>query len=128
MGMVTAARVAPAVVGVEQPRPAAPQVSRRRRKSRRVVFARTLFSILAVLFLFGYIGLYAQVTIYGYHGADLARQIRQIETENQALRVEIQTLSNPDRLGAVAVGAGMQPRAEVVYIPVPRPVEVAKAE
>ncbi|MBI2842804.1 MAG: hypothetical protein HYX78_05335 [Armatimonadetes bacterium] len=127
--MVAAVKTAPgAAVKVENNRKAAPRVSRRRRRMRGVAFTRAVACALGVLFLLGYVGLYAQVTMYGYRRAELSRQIRQAEMENQALRAEIQTLSSPDRLAEAALATGLEPSAKCVYISTPRSMKFAKAE
>lgn len=102
-------------------------VSRRRKRRHSVIVARSVICTLGAIFAFGYIGLYGQVMIYGYHKAEVAKQMRQAKTENQALRAEVQILSSPDRLAAVAVSGGMQPAKEVLYITTPANVNVAKA-
>jgi len=109
-------------------RRASPPVSRRRKRMRSVILARTVSCVLGMLFLLGYVGLYAQVTLYGYRRADLANQIRQAEMVNQDLRAQIQILTGPDRLAAVAATAGMEPTMKVVCIPAPARVKVAKAD
>lgn len=127
--MAVAARTAPkASVTERQQQKVSPLISRRHRKRRGVILARTVFCTLAMVSLLGYIGLYAQVTIYGYKRADLVKSIRQIEMENQALRAEIQTLSSPERLAGVASAAGMMPGSDVVYISTRGDVRVARAD
>jgi cell division protein FtsL len=126
---VAATKTAPrASVTERQQHRVVPPISRRYRKRRGVILARTVLCTLAMVSLLGYIGLYAQVTIYGYKRADLSRSMRQIEMENQALRAEIQTLSSPDRLSAVATASGMTPSSEVVYISTQGDVRVARAD
>jgi cell division protein FtsL len=79
--------------------------------------------------LLGYIGMYAQVTMYGYRKAELARELRKVDMQNQALKAEIQMLTSPDRLAAVAESAGMVQSSKIVYIASPgSTVNVAKAE
>jgi cell division protein FtsL len=95
---------------------------------RNALVFRAAICIIGGISLLGYIGLYAQVTMYGYSRADLSRQIRQAEMENQALKAEIQTLSSPDRLAAAAQGAGMEPGVQVVYVHRPVNVKIARAE
>lgn len=123
--MAVAVKIAPKH---EKQHKATPTVSRRRRKKQGVIMARTVLCILVMVSLLGYIGLYAQVTIYGYKRAELARSLRQVEMENQALKAEIQTLSSPDRLAAVATANGMQQSVDVVYISERGAVRVARAE
>jgi len=123
--MAVAAKVAPKI---EKQHKAMPPVSRRRRKRQGIIVTRMVLCVLAMVSLLGYIGLYAQVTIYGYKRAELARSLRQIEMENQALRAEIQTLSSPDRLAGVAAANGMQQSVDVVYISERGMVRVARAE
>lgn len=126
--MAVATRTVPAVTGKKRERTAAPPVSRRHMKRRSVVMSRTVVCILGILLLLCYIGLYAQVTTYGYHRSDLTHQIRQLDMENQALEAEIQMLSCPQRLAAAAVAAGMEPSSDFIYVSVPGKVKVAKAE
>lgn len=124
--MAVATKTAPAAK-TEQRRKSAP-VSRGCRKRRSAMLRRTILCALGMISLLCYVGLYAQVTLYSYHKSDLARQTRQIEMENQALRAEIQMLSSPERLAAVAVGAGMLPGSDVIYIYPDGGVKVAKAD
>ncbi|HOK53931.1 MAG TPA: hypothetical protein PKV43_05660, partial [Armatimonadota bacterium] len=99
----------------------------RQRKRRNALIFRSVLAGLLLVFSLGYIGLYAQVTLYGYRRAELGRQIRQIEMENQALEAEIQTLSSPERVSALAVQSGMKPRDDVVYISPSESISVALA-
>ena len=126
--MAVATRTVPVVTGRTRERVVAPPVSRRHKKRRSVVMSRTVACILGMALLFCYIGLYAQITTYGYHRSDLTRQIRQIDMESQALEAEIQVLSSPDRLAAAAIDAGMVPSSDVVYISTPGKINVAKVE
>lgn len=113
---------------IDQQQNIAPRVYRRRRKRRNVTIIRSIFCVLGVLFLLAYIGVYAQVTLYGYHISELQRQIRQVDMENQALQADIHTLSSPERLAAVAVAVGMQPSTQSVFISAPESTTVAKAD
>ncbi|MEN6521381.1 MAG: hypothetical protein ABFD46_09580 [Armatimonadota bacterium] len=126
---VAATKTAPrASVTEQQQHKVLPPISRRYRKRRGVILARTVFCILAMVSLLGYIGLYAQVTIYGYKRAELVKNMRQVEMENQALKAEIQTLSSPERLAEVASATGMTPGSDVVYISTHGDVKVARAD
>ncbi len=126
--MAVATKTAPAVTRTEYRREVVSPVIKRRRKKRNVVVVRVIAGTIALFGLLCYIGLYAQVTIYGYHKAELSSQIRQMEMQNQAIKAEIQTLSSPDRLAATAIEAGMVPGVDVVYISAPKKVKVARAD
>ncbi|MEN6370877.1 MAG: hypothetical protein ABFD64_02595 [Armatimonadota bacterium] len=126
---VAATKVAPrASVTEQQQHKVLPPISRRHRKKRGIILVRTVFCALAMVSLLGYIGLYAQVTIYGYKRAELVKNMRQIEMENQVLRAEIQTLSSPEHLAEAASAAGMTPGSDAVYISTRGDVKVARAD
>jgi cell division protein FtsL len=111
--MVTATKTAPAVSKKVEASPApagksSQGFSRRRKKMRRAATTWTVVCTLSVLLPLGYIGLYAQVTTYGYRSAELKDHIHHVEMRNQDLRAEIQWLSSPTRIAAVAADAGME--------------------
>ena len=126
--MVTGTKTAAPAESAQRRQQPTPQVSRRRRRKRAAAITRSVICALGIVFLLGYISLYAQVTLYGYRRAELTRQIRDLEMQNQGLRAEIQMLSSPERLSTAAIEAGMVPSASVVYIPRPAGVTVAKAD
>lgn len=130
--MATATRTAPAAVRKAAALAAAARIpqqeSRRRRRIRSARLSRAIICVICGLFLLGYIGLYAQVTTYGYRRAELARRIRQSEMENEALKAEIQVFSSPDRLAAAAASAGMEPGNKAEFIVRGGEVKVASAE
>lgn len=125
--MAVAMKSAATVAKTEQKQKKLP-VSRRHKKRRNAKMVRTVVSLLGMVFLLGYVGLYAQVTLYSYRGDDLTRQIRQAEMQNQALKAEIQTLASPERLAAAASEAGMEPSTDVIYVIPPQQVKIAKAD
>jgi cell division protein FtsL len=126
--MAVATKAATAATKTEYQQQIASPIYRRRRKQRNAVVTQLIIGIVGLLGLLGYIGLYAQVTLYGYQRAELSRQTRQAEMQNQELKAEIQTLSSPERLAVAAKNAGMVPSTRVVYIPGSSKVRVAKAE
>lgn len=129
MATATATKTASAAAKTEYRQSDVLRVSRRHRKRRNAVFVRTLAGVVGMVSLLGYIGMYAQVTMYGYRRAELTRQLRQVDMQNQALKAEIQMLTSPDRLAAVAQSAGMVQNTKIVYIASPgSTVNVAKAE
>jgi cell division protein FtsL len=86
-----------------------------------------LLVLIALGILLGYVGVYAKVTKNGYCRARLNAQVRETRVENQRLRADIQMLSSPDRLGRIAMSAGMQFSGDFDYVR-PRPtVVVAEA-
>lgn len=100
--------------------------SARRRKQSGLRKILVLASAMTVLL--GYIGVYAQVTHTGYRRAELLTELRSERLENEALRVEIQQLTSPDRLASAAQMAGMLPGTEMNFISSPEPVAVASAD
>lgn len=105
-----------------------------RRPKRRVVkrkrsgVCRILLLAAAVVLILGYVGMYAQVTHAGYQRAALLSELREQRLENEALRVEFQNLTSPERLNAAAQAAGMLPSTEISYIDSPKPVALARAD
>jgi len=104
-----------------------------RKKRRRVAGrrrwngVRTACILIAAMALFlAYVGVYAKVTHMGFQRAALVSELRKARLENEALRVEIQNLTNPDRLASAAEDAGMLPGTDVSFVKPPQPVTVAK--
>jgi cell division protein FtsL len=120
--------MATAAAKIEYHQPSAQRKQRKLRKKRNRTFLKGFAYVFGLISLFGYIGVYAQVTSCGYRRAELQKQIRQAEVENSALRAEIEMLSSPGRLSAAAQGAGMTASADSVFIGGQESTRVAKAE
>jgi cell division protein FtsL len=101
---------------------------RRAAKRKRSGVCRILLLAAAVALILGYVGIYAQVTHAGYRRAALLSELRQQRLENEALRVQFQNLTSPERLNAAAQAAGMLPSTEISYIGAPKPIAVARAD
>jgi len=82
----------------------------------------------AITFILAYVGMYARVTDIGYRRAALLAELRRVRLENEALRVEIQALTSPERLSAAAYALGMTQEMQVSFVPTEQPINVASAE
>lgn len=126
--MAVAARESVASAKTEHRQQVGARARRKHKKRRNTAVARVTTCSVVMLCLLGYVGTYAQVTRCGYHRARLAQQIRQAESENRALRAEIQMLSSPARLTSAAMAAGMSQGAAPQFIRAQETTKVAKAD
>lgn len=127
--MAVVTRAAAGAARAEKSRVTLPPVTRRRmRKKRNTMVSRVVIGFVVVGALIGYVGIYAQVTMCGYNSAALARQTRQLETENQAVSAQIEALSSPERFAAAAEKAGMVQSPNPIYLSVSGRTKVARAD
>jgi cell division protein FtsL len=82
-----------------------------------------LLVAIAVLFmLIPYASAYAKVMEKGYHKADLMAGLSNMRLENEALRLRLESLREPDRIAQFATAIGMVSSEALAYLrPVSRP-------
>ena len=125
--MAVAVRQKTDTVGVTRQSPRA-----KRARTRRLRFARLrrvlkiFFPLLFVGMLFGWVAVYANVTVTGYNRARLTAQCRAEKLRNERLKVEYSRLSSPHIVVAAAENAGMVYATKYDYIHPPQAVASAK--
>ncbi len=83
------------------------KVVKKRRKLNLVRFSLTVFGISTIAFLFSTLFLRSYNNSLSTQKQSIDSQIATIETQNDAVKVEIQTLSSSDRVDEIAAGDGM---------------------
>ncbi len=83
------------------------KVVKKRRKLNLVRFSLTVFGISSIAFLFSTLFLRSYNNSLSTQKQSIDSQIATIETQNDAVKVEIQTLSSSDRVDEIAAGDGM---------------------
>jgi len=101
---------------------------RRRRKAFRAVALRVIVSVLLIGFVIGYIGVYAQLRLYGYKKCEYVKEQRRLVAENLSIRAEIDKLSEPDRVSSIAEQDGFVAGSDVYRLGQVSSVKLAKAE
>ncbi|MHB9037336.1 MAG: hypothetical protein ACYC64_11775 [Armatimonadota bacterium] len=105
----------------------------KRARTRRLRFVRLrrvlkmLFPLLFVGMLFGWVAVYANVTVTGYNRARLTTECRTEKLKNERLKVEYSRLSSPHKVVAAAEQAGMVYATQYDYIHPPQAVASAKS-
>ncbi len=99
---------------------------RRRRRSRFSQFVKMIMPVVGVAMLFGWVAVYANVTVTGYNRSRLTEQCRVERLKNERLKVECSRLSSPHKVTAAAQRAGMIYATRYDYIHLPQ--SVASAE
>ncbi len=89
---------------------------RRRLLGRFSAFARTAFAILVLALLFGYVSVYAKLTIAGFNRSKLLSDCKQARLTNQRLQVEYNRLCSPKKVDALAEKLGMVRATEYDYV------------
>lgn len=100
---------------------------RRRRRSRFSQFIRMLMPVVGVAMLFGWVAIYANVTVTGYNRSRLTEQCRIERLKNERLKVECSRLSSPHKVTAAAQKAGMIYATSYDYIHLPQSVASAES-
>ncbi|MCE5313619.1 MAG: hypothetical protein ABFD49_01500 [Armatimonadota bacterium] len=104
-----------------------------RARSRRLRFARfkhglkMLLPVIAVVMLFGWVAVYANVTVTGYNRARLTAECRAAKLMNERLKVEYNRLSSPHKVVAAAEKTGMVYATDYDYVHPPQTVASAKS-
>jgi cell division protein FtsL len=82
------------------------------------------FTVLLVLGI--YVSAYAKLTEIGYQKTQLLSDLRALKVENDALRMKLDELRQPDRIAMFAGENGMEQSAEMAYITPPAQVHLAE--
>lgn len=81
-----------------------------------------LLPVIGVAMLFGWVAIYANVTVTGYNRSRLTSECRAERLENERLTVEYSRLSSPHIVTSSAQKAGMVYATEYDYIHRPQTV------
>ncbi|MCE5324142.1 hypothetical protein LLG46_12625 [bacterium] len=104
-----------------------------RARTRRLRYARfkrvmkILMPVVCVAMLFGWVAIYANVTVTGYNRSKLTAQLRAERLQNERLKVECSRLSSPHIVTVAAEKAGMVYATQYDYIHQPQTVASADA-
>lgn len=79
-----------------------------------------------VLLLTMYIGAYAGVIEKGYSKDRLMTRLNDLKTENEELKLSLEELRQPDRIGGIVLNTGMKQAEEMTYLDINTPSRVAK--
>lgn len=99
-----------------------------RARTRRLRYARfkrvvkMLMPVIGVAMLFGWVAVYANVTVTGYNRSKLTAQFRAEKLKNERLKVECSHLSSPHIVTAAAEKAGMVYATQYDYVHQPQTV------
>lgn len=96
--------------------------TRRLRYVRLKRFVKMLVPVIGVAMLFGWVAVYANVTITGYNRSRLTSECRAEKLKNERLKVECSRLSSPHIVTAAAERAGMIYATQYDYVHQPQTV------
>jgi len=110
------------------PEHAVERAMRKRRKVRRAAVLRYAFLAFAAVFVIGYIGVYAQIRLYGYKKCECVKEQRELTAENLSISAEIDKLAEPERVSAIAEQNGFVAGSGIYRLGQVSSMKVAKAE
>ena len=82
-------------------------------------FSRFLLCVLTLASLFGYVSIYANLTVAGYNRSKLLDMCRQERLDNQRLKLRWDALSSPNYVVSAAEKAGMVYATQYDYLDKP---------
>ena len=96
--------------------------TRRHRYARFKRVVKMLMPLFGVAMLFGWVAVYANVTVTGYNRSRLTSECRAEKLKNERLKVECSRLSSPHIVTAAAEKAGMVYATQYDYVHQPQTV------
>lgn len=90
--------------------------------------SRLIVSVLVLAFVFGYVNVYANLTMTGYNRSKLMTVCREEKLKNERLKVQWNSLSSPHKVVTAAEKSGMVYASDYDYLNKPKTIASAERQ